>query len=199
MTRIPTLAAALLAAATALPAAAQDDRYLGEIFYNGYNFCPRGTAATDGQLLAIAQNTALFSLLGTFYGGDGRTTFALPDLRGRAALQNGTGPGLVPVRIGERGGTQETVLTVANLAPHSHAVNANNLDGDRPGPGGKVLAAAPPSGAGSETIYSDQPATVTMNPLMIASTGVSEAVPVDDPYQAITFCIRLTGIYPSRS
>jgi microcystin-dependent protein len=109
--------------------------FLGEIKMVGFNFNPRGWAFCDGQLLPIAQNSALFSLLGTTYGGDGRTTFALPDLRGRVALHPGSGPGLPTYRQGERSGNHQTTLTAANLAPHTHlgrlkasgdAANTNN-------------------------------------------------------------------------
>ncbi|WP_284126056.1 phage tail protein [Parerythrobacter aestuarii] len=107
MARFKTIiaAGAALVAATALPtstAAQSGDRYLGEIIMVGMNFCPRGTLEADGRLLPISQNTALFSLLGTMYGGDGRTTFALPDLRGRVPVGQGRGPGLDPVRLGEK-------------------------------------------------------------------------------------------------
>lgn len=99
------LAAALMAG-TAPAAHAGPDEYLGEIITAGFNFCPRGTLEADGRLLPIAENTALFSLLGTMYGGDGRTTFALPDLRGRTVIGVGQGPGLTDRRQGERGGTE---------------------------------------------------------------------------------------------
>jgi len=104
------LSTALVAAALSLsaPASAGSDEYIGEVILTGYTFCPRGTAAADGQLVAINSNQALFSLYGTTYGGDGRTTFALPDLRGRAVVHEGTGPGLSPRRLGQRGGSEET-------------------------------------------------------------------------------------------
>jgi len=168
----------------------------------GGNFCPRGWAATDGQLLAISQYSALFSLLGTTFGGDGRSTFGLPDLRGRAALGNGHGPGLTPTTMGDkRGFNYGPQLTEANLPSHNHLVNANNLDGDKPGPGGKLLAAAPPSGAGSETIYSDKAANRQMSSEMIALAGSSSPTElyVKDPYLVMTRCIALEGIFPSRN
>lgn len=175
------------------------DRYLGEIVYNGYNFCPRNTASAAGQLLPISQYTALFSLYGTTFGGDGRTTFGLPDMRGRVPIGQGTGAGLPQVRVGERTGIEAVTLLLTNLANHKHTVNANNLDGDKPGPGNKLLAAAPPSGTGSETIYSDQPANVQMKETMLSDTGENLPVQVMDPYLVINYCVLLTGIYPSRS
>ncbi|TFL16833.1 phage tail protein [Jannaschia formosa] len=194
-----SLAAIALGAAALSPAPAQAQRYIGEVVSNGYSFCPLGTAPADGQLLSISNNDALFSLIGTTYGGDGITTFGLPDLRGRAPLHSGTGPGLAPVGWGQSGGVQQITLSEANLANHSHTVNANNLDGDRPGPGDKLLAAAPPSGTGSETIYSDQAPTVTMSPLMIAPVGGGQPVAVEDPNTVVNFCVVTEGIYPPRS
>lgn len=197
---VGAFALALSATLTALPeqAAAGAEPYIGDIVAVGFNFCPRGWARTDGQLLPISSNTALFSLIGTTYGGDGRTTFGLPDLQGRIAMGQGTGPGLTPRTQGQKLGVEATVLTVNELPSHSHAVNANNLDGDRPGPGGKLLAAAPPSGTGSETIYSDQDPTRTMAPAMIANAGQSQPLSVQDPFLATTYCIATIGVYPSR-
>ena len=165
--------AAAAAALTTVPEAshAGTQPFLGDIIAVGETFCPRGWAATDGQLLSISQYTALFSLLGTTYGGNGTTTFGLPDLQGRIAMGPGNGPGLTPRTSGEKFGTETKTAQASQMPSHSHAVNANNLDGDRPGPGGKLLAAAPPSGTGSETIYSDQPPTRTMNPAMIGNVG----------------------------
>ena len=99
--------------------------FIGEIRIFGFNFAPRGWALCDGQLLPISQNSALFSLLGTIYGGDGRTTFALPDLRGRAALHEGTGPGLSPRQLGQRSGSETNTLTVNQLPPHTHQARAD--------------------------------------------------------------------------
>ncbi|MCB0630228.1 MAG: phage tail protein, partial [Lewinella sp.] len=103
--------------------------FLGQIQPFGFNFPPRGWAFCDGQLLAISSNTALFSLLGTMYGGDGRTTFALPDLRGRSIVHIGTGPGLSHITQGEKGGRENVTLTTANMPSHNHAVRATTDDG----------------------------------------------------------------------
>ncbi|MEQ9449107.1 MAG: tail fiber protein, partial [Rhodospirillaceae bacterium] len=116
-------AAAACAMATAVaPGASAQEPYLGEITIFPYNFCPRGWAPADGQLLPIAQNTALFSLYGTMYGGDGRTTFALPDLRGRVAMHHGHGPGLTLRRIGEKFGSEANVVSIPGLPAHTHGV-----------------------------------------------------------------------------
>ena len=179
-------------------AAAGPNPYIGDIVAVGENFCPRGWASAEGQLLPISSHTALFSLLGTTYGGDGRTTFGLPDLRSRRAMGQGNGPGLAQRREGQKFGAEALTLTTSQLPSHSHAVNANNLDGDKPGPGNKILAAAPPSGVGSETIYSDQGATVQMSPQMITNAGGSQPFNVEDPYLVMRYCIALDGVYPSR-
>lgn len=176
--------------------------YLGQIFLVGYNFAARGFAMTNGQLLPISQNSALFSLLGTIYGGDGRTTFALPDLRGRTPIGFGRGPGLTDYRHGQRGGTETTVLTEAQMPSHRHGVNACNADGDKPGPGGKLLAAAPTGGAGMETIYhNDPPAAnrVSMAADMVQFTGGNQAQTNIQPYIAMNYQIALQGLFPSRS
>lgn len=179
-------------------AAAGVNPYIGDIMAVGTTFCPRGWASAEGQLLPISNYTALFSLLGTTYGGDGRTNFALPDLRSRRAMGQGNGPGLTQRRQGQKFGAEALTLTISQLPSHSHAVNANNLDGDKPGPGNKVLAAAPPSGTGSETIYSDQGPTIQMSPQMITNAGGSQPFNVEDPYLAMRYCIALDGVYPSR-
>lgn len=195
------VAALMLAASLSIspaPAKAGVDPYLGDIMLTGYNFCPRGWFAADGQLLSISQHTSLFSLLGTTYGGDGRTTFGLPDLRGRTAMGQGRGNGLTQRIQGQEFGAAGVTMTTANLPAHSHSVRANNLDGNLPGPGGKLLAAAPPSGMGSETIYSTQPKSVQMATSMIGHTGGNQAISVADPSLVLTYCIATVGSYPSR-
>jgi microcystin-dependent protein len=106
------------------------------------NFAPRGWALCDGQLLAISQNDALFSLLGTLYGGDGRTTFALPDLRGRVPIHAGSGPGLIPRNVGAKGGSEEVALSAAELPPHSHTLQGSTDLADSPNPEGRLVAAS---------------------------------------------------------
>lgn len=192
-----TLAATF--SATPDPAAAGPEPFIGDIIAVGYDFCPRSWASAEGQLLPIANNTALFSLIGTTYGGDGRTSFGLPDLRGRIAASQGRGPGLTQRHQGSKIVTEAIVLSEGQLPAHSHDVNANNLDGDKSGPANKVLAAAPPSGTGSETIYSDQPPTRQMSDKMIANAGGSAWFNVEDPYLVMRYCIALDGVYPSRS
>lgn len=180
-------------------AAAEVDPYLGDIMIVGFNFCPRGWAAAEGQLLPINQNQALFSLLGTTFGGDGRSTFALPDLRSRVTMGQGSGPGLTTRTAGQRGGSETKFMTEATMPSHSHAVNANNLDGDKAGPGGKLLAAAPPGGMGNETIYSKEPPTRTMAAGMIGDTGGNTAIDTQDPFLSLYHCIALQGLFPPRN
>ena len=194
----PTMA--LVSALSAAPgvATAATQPYLGEVMAVGETFCPRGWMDANGALLPISSYTALFSLIGATYGGDARTTFALPDLRARIPMGTGSGPGLDPRPWGQRAGSETQTLTVNQLPSHSHAVNANNLDGDKPGPGGKLLAAAPISGTGNETIYSNEAATVTMSPTMIAPTGGNQAVNIQNPYLVIRYCIAVNGVFPSR-
>ncbi len=180
------------------PAAAQAaDPFIGQLALVGFNFCPRGWADASGQLLPISQNSALFALLGTMYGGDGRTTFALPDLRGRSPIGFGNGPGLPSFSQGQRGGTETTTLSVANMPPHSHDVNATNVIGDKGGPGGKFLA----SGVGTAGLkrYHLGPPNKIMNSAMIGNTGGGQSFSNRDPYLAMRWCIALVGVFPSRN
>lgn len=169
---------------------------LGEIRMFGGNFAPRGWAMCDGQILPISQNSALFSLLGTMYGGDGRTTFALPDLRGRAPIHHGTGPGLSEKRIGQKSGTETNTLSVQNLPSHSHTINAVLEDGNQSSPTGNLPA-------GTKLLdqeYSDATAAnTTMNATMVNSTGNNQEVNNMQPYLTVTYIIALQGIFPSRN
>lgn len=206
--KVAISAVVLSAALTSAPqsAQAQADPFLGQIGIFGFSFCPRGWAAADGQLLPISQNTALFSLLGTYYGGDGRTTFALPDLRGRAIIHQGRGPGLSDYRISTRGGAETHTMTVNEMPSHNHMVNANNgINGfaDRLGPGNDFLGSPsyndPTNPAEDIYIYADQAPNVQMDPRMIANTGGNQAFNIRAPYLTMNVCIAMQGIYPSRS
>ena len=155
------------------------------------NFAPRGWAFCQGQLLAIASNTALFSLLGTTYGGDGRTTFALPDLRGRMPIHPGTGPGLSTYRLGQRGGVQRVTLT-RNQAAHSHgASSASTSVGDSPDPRARVPAVP----ASSIPMYGAPTGSMAAT----QNAGGNQQHENRPPSLAINFIIALVGIYPSRS
>ena len=125
---------------TAPTTASAQDPYLGQLMIVGFNFCPRGWANADGQLLAINSNSALFSLFGTMYGGDGRTSFGLPDLRGRVPMHAGSGPGLTLRREGQKFGQERVTLTIPEMPSHNHQIAVNNAIGDSGRPGNDFLA-----------------------------------------------------------
>lgn len=170
--------------------------FLAEIRIFPYNFAPRGWAFCQGQLLAISQNTALFALLGTTYGGNGITTFGLPDLRGRAGVHVGQGPGLSPYDLGQVGGTETVTLTNSQLPPHAHPANCLDATGDQYEPNGAVWAID----AGQSPQYGTTKAAGTMAPNIIGSAGSGGGQPHNNiqPYQAVNFCIALQGIFPQR-
>ncbi len=167
--------------------------FVGEIRMFAGNFAPRGWAFCDGQLLAISQNDALFSLLGTIYGGDGRTTFGLPDLRGRIPLHQGSGPGLSPRQLGSKGGSENVTLTTNQLASHTHDWNGNTAAATDAGPQGKVLAT--PSGV---RFFEPDTQDSSLASSTIAATGGSQPHTNLMPTLCIHFIIALVGIYPSR-
>lgn len=187
-------AVALAAAFTAPTAADAQEKYIGEIFMGGWNFCPRGSARLDGQLLPIAQNSALFSLLGTQYGGDGRTTFALPDMRGRFAMHPGTGPGLSPRQQGQTGGSETNTLTVNQMPAHGHALSGTTTPANTPSPAGNL-----PATTGRDSSYASGSADAAMSPGAIGSTGGGQAVNNMPPFNVVIWCIVTQGIFPSRS
>jgi microcystin-dependent protein len=173
--------------------------FLGEIRMFAGDFAPLGWAFCNGQILSISQNTALFSLLGTLYGGNGTNTFALPDLRGRVPVHFGQGSGLSPYNEGQQGGSETVILTAPQLPAHTHVLNASTNAGDLPAPaaGTTVLAA---DGAGVTAGYTDNVTNlVALNPQSIGSTGSGQPVPVVQPYLSVNFIIALQGIFPSRS
>lgn len=169
--------------------------FLGMIAIYGFNFAPRGWAMCNGQILPIAQNTALFSLLGTTYGGNGQTTFALPDLRGRWANHVGQGPGLSSYDQGQVGGTESTTLTVNQMPSHNHnsTTPATAADGNSIDP-----AAGAVFGAGT-SIYIAAAATIQMSPTPTSLTGGNQPFQILQPYLTLNFCIALEGIFPSRN
>lgn len=168
--------------------------FIGEIMMFGGNFCPRGWATCQGQLLQISQHQALFSLLGTMYGGDGRTTFGLPDLRGRSPIGVGTGPGLFPQTWGQRGGSENFTLTSAQLPPHSHSIPVNSAGGTSDNPVNNFMA------SNSEGIKHYSPTAGTSEfGGGTANSGGGQSVNKRSPYLAISFCIALVGTFPSRN
>jgi microcystin-dependent protein len=169
--------------------------FLGEISMFGGNFAPRGWAFCDGQLLSISQNTALFSLLGTTYGGDGRTTFALPDLRGRVPLHQGQGPGLGSYTLGQNGGSENVTLTTGQMPSHNHLVNVDTGDnGTTSHPNNQYLASS-----GGVSIYNSVTDSSTLNPGTVQAAGGNQPHANLQPYLCIDFIIALEGIYPSRN
>lgn len=172
------------------------EAFIGEIRMFGGDYAPVGWALCDGSLLEVSQNEALFSLLGTIYGGDGRTTFGLPDLRGRVPIHMGTGPGLTPRTIGSKGGTETETLTPANIPVHNHTWQASANPASGGVPEGWVL------GSGVEVdIYSSNTAPlVKMATAAIANSGNVSPAATENlmPYQAINYIIALQGDYPSR-
>jgi len=169
--------------------------FIGEIRIFAGSFAPSGHALCNGQLLAISQNEALFSLLGTIYGGDGRTTFGLPDLRGRLPVHQGTGPGLTPRPIGQKTGTETNTLTLANLPGHSHEALVSDAAGTQNSPDGAFLAASP-----GVRVYRPQPPAVPFDADAISTApGSSNAQTNLMPFLCVNFIIALFGIFPSRS
>ena len=166
--------------------------YLGQIELFAGTFAPAGTAFCDGQLLAISQFDALFSLLGTTYGGDGRTTFGLPDLRGRVAIGEGSGPGLTPRQLGARGGVETVSLNAGNIPAHSHTFKGRNAAPDNNNSG--VL--------GQYGLYAAAGGTrVPLETQTLQPTPPSPATPHQNmqPYQVLNYIICLYGVYPSRN
>ncbi|TMM46132.1 phage tail protein [Qipengyuania marisflavi] len=195
-----------LMSSSAPPAHAQATPYLGETVIFGMNFCPRGWASASGQLLAISQNTALFSLLGTQYGGDGRTTFALPDLRGRATISYGQGGGLSNYLIGQRGGQETVTLTEATIPAHTHiasgslSLRTSTGAPDTNDPNGAALATMPATQAGPYTTGNrNRPGMPVVGQITLDATGGSQAHENRSPYLAMNWCIATQGLFPSRN
>ena len=172
------------------------DGTIGEIRMFGGNFAPRNWALCEGQLLSISNYQALFSILGTTFGGDGRTTFALPDLRGRVPLGPGSGPGLSTYQLGAKSGSEKVTLTVDQMPSHNHAVGCTSENGDQDNPTGHRPAAEAVAGA---SVWGDQAANGTMAADMVQNTGGNHGHENRQPYLAVNFIICLVGIFPSRS
>lgn len=173
--------------------------FIGEIRMVGFNFAPRGWAFCNGQILSIAQNTALFSLLGTTYGGNGQTTFALPDLRGRIPMHWGQGAGLTPRVLGEVSGSENVTLLTTQIPAHTHLLNASSADADALSPGGNFNAVTnDPSTLNSMNTYKST-ANTQMNPGAVGATGGSQPHENMQPYLCVSFIIALEGIFPSRN
>jgi len=226
--RFTLLAAAICFTTLSKQAVAGPDPFVGEISYVGFNFAPKGWAKCDGQLLPVSQYSALYSLLGTAFGGDGRTNFALPDMRGRVPVHQGTGPGLSNYTIGQKGGMETATLNINNLPAHNHTATATststvsggsisstlkavNSDATEKNAQGNALANA----AGLNKAYSTTTPDVSMNAgsidstlsgltigtsteVTIGPTGGNQPFSIKQPYQVVNCIIALEGTYPSR-
>lgn len=169
--------------------------FIGEIIMFGGNFAPRGWALCDGQLLAINSNQALFSILGTTYGGDGRTTFALPDLRGRVSMHVGNGAGLTPRRLGERGGTETHTLTTNQIPAHSHPVSVPTTSAmaDDTQPNRNAL------GQTRADVYSQSATDGELAGVTAGNTGGGQSVNHVQPFTGVNYIIALVGVFPARN
>ena len=172
------------------------DQFLAEIRIFPFNFPPKGWAFCDGQILPLSQNTALFSLLGTTYGGDGKSNFALPDLQGNAPMHPGQGPGLSLHDLGETGGSETVSLLESEIPSHSHAFSVSQGDATDQSPAGQLFATgigigtyAPPGNA----------AQVQLSANGIAPAGGDQPHNNMQPYLTLNFCIALQGVYPPRT
>ena len=202
--RIAALATPIaLAFGLASPAAAQE-KFLGEIMFVGYNFCPNTTASAEGQLLAISSNTALFSLYGTTFGGDGRTSFGLPDLRGRAPMGLGNGPGLTPRSLGQKGGVEYVTLNVTQMPSHNHLLAVDNDGGDKRRPANDYLSYStlteglPPEQV--EKMYATAPTPNTyLDTGSLTNTGGGQLHENMQPFTVMRYCVVMQGVFPSRS
>jgi microcystin-dependent protein len=188
-----SLLGAVLCICMIAPAAFSQERFLGSLSLVPYNFAPKGSAFCNGQLLSIAQNQALFSLLGTQYGGDGRVTFALPDLRGRIPIGMGQGPGLSNRTIGDRGGEESVTLTVAQMPAHNHLAVASSSPGNTVSPAGNYWAPGP-----RMLLYSAATSLVPMNAVALANAGGNQPHDNRKPYLTLNYVIWEVGIFPAR-
>lgn len=179
------------------------DPILGEIMLFAGNYAPRQWALCQGTVISVSQYQALFSLISNYYGGDGRTNFALPDFRGRAPVHFGSGPGLTPYSIGQKFGVETVTLTVNQIPAHKHTARAINTDGDQTSPIGNIWAKTA-TGAFNEIYKTTAPGTQIPNPvdmsdITIQNTGGSQPHTNISPFIAMNYCIALKGVYPSRN
>lgn len=174
------------------------DPFYGEIRMVGFTFAPEGWANCDGAMMQIQQNPTLYSLLGTIYGGNGVTTFGLPDLRGRVAVHTGTGPGLTPRQMGQAGGVESNITNVSQMPAHTHTgkVRCNTDPAATTVPTGHTLAA----GSGRTNLYIDADPNENMRDSTVEIDTTGNGLPINNmqPWLCVRFCIALQGIYPQR-
>lgn len=169
--------------------------FVAQIQIFGFNFAPQGWALCQGQLLPISQNTALFSLIGTQFGGDGRSNFGLPNLQGSVPIGQGNGPGLTPRNIGETGGEAFVTILSSQLAGHTHPANCNNAVGTAYDPAGQVWS----QDAGGNQEYGGGAVAGQMSPNAILQAGGGQPHNNLQPYLALNYCIAMQGVFPARS
>ena len=173
------------------------DPFVAEIRIFPFNFAPKGWAFCDGQLLPLSQNTALFSLLGTTYGGDGKSNFALPNMQGNAPMHPGQGPGLSLHDLGETGGSETVSLLESEIPSHSHSLNASTQDGGDSHPQDNLLAQG--VGIGQYIPTASQGTTTFLNPNSMPPAGGDQPHNNMQPYLTLNFCLALQGVYPPRT
>lgn len=173
------------------------EQFIGQITLMGCSFAPRGTARCEGQIISISQNTALFSILGTTYGGNGQTTFALPDLQGRVPMHSGQGLGLSPRTIGEVDGTENVTLTAGQMPIHSHSPGGVTGAGTQQSPTGAVWASST-GGRTPPPLYQNSPNT-PMRSDLVGAGGGGQPHNNMQPFLALTFVIALQGVFPPRA
>lgn len=173
--------------------------FIGQVTLFAGNFAPRGWAFCQGQILSIAQNTALFSILGTTYGGNGQTTFALPDLRGRVPMQQGQGPGLSPRSLGEQGGQENVTLLQAQLPAHNHQISASAANGNASSPQGNFNAITYDSDTLNTFNSYSSSSNTTLNASAVGVVGGNQPHQNVQPYTCLNFIIALEGTFPSRN
>ena len=171
------------------------DQFVAEIRIFPFNFAPRGWAFCNGQLLPISQNTALFSLLGTTYGGDGKSNFALPNMQGNAPMHPGQGPGLSLHDLGETGGSDTVALLASEMPLHSHSLMASLQSGEDPTAVGEVLGRS----VGANLYQTSTSGLVPLSVSALAPSGANLPHNIMQPYLTLNFCIALQGIFPARS
>jgi microcystin-dependent protein len=170
--------------------------FLGEIRMTGFNFAPRGWMLCNGQTLPIAQYQALFALLGTTYGGNGVSTFQLPNLQGRVPIHQGSGQSGTPYIIGENSGAENVTILYNNMPIHTHSVNAVTSGGNSASPAGTLPAV---ESTGTSLNYASTAGNTTMNPAMIGTAGGNVPISVIQPFLVVNFIIAFEGIFPSRN
>jgi microcystin-dependent protein len=178
------------------------DPYLSSIYFFGGNFAIRGFALCAGQILALSSNTALFSLIGTYYGGNGTSSFGLPDLRGRSALCQGTGVGLSPYSLGEFIGTENTSMLYSNMPSHTHAANAAAQNGTVATPAGNFFSeVSTGSGPHQQTdyFYNAGPVNTVLAPASLTAAGGGVPFNIQQPVLAISVLIATSGLFPARN